>query len=70
MSAGLDTFETEPLPSDSPLARERRIVMSPHSAALTTESLQAMGEMTVQNALDGIDGKLARKNLANPEALD
>lgn len=70
MAAGLDTFETEPLPGDSPLALERRIVMSPHSAALTAESLQAMGEMTVQNALDGIDGKLVRQNLANPEALD
>lgn len=69
-AAGLDTFETEPLPGDSPLALERRIVMSPHSAALTKESLQAMGEMTVQNALDGIDGKLERQNLANPEALD
>jgi D-3-phosphoglycerate dehydrogenase len=31
--AGLDTFEHEPLAADSPLLSERRIVLSPHSAA-------------------------------------
>jgi len=67
--AGLDTFETEPLPLDSPLLAERRIVLSPHSAALTEEALVAMGLATVANALAGIDGTLDRDVVVNPEVL-
>ena len=69
LSAGLDTFETEPLPKSSPLTGEPRIALSPHSAALTTESLRAMAELTVRNALDGIDGTLRRELVVNPEVL-
>lgn len=68
-AAGLDTFETEPLPKNSPLVGESRIVLSPHSAALTTESLSAMAELTVRNALDGLDGKLKKQLVVNPEVL-
>ena len=68
--AGIDTFETEPPAEDSPLLGDRRIVLSPHSAALTLESLDAMGRQSVQNALDGIDGTLRREVVVNPEVLD
>ena len=68
-AAGLDTFETEPLPKNSPLTGEPRIVLSPHSAALTKESLRAMAELTVRNALDGLDGKLKKELVVNPEVL-
>ena len=67
--AGLDTFEREPLPPDSPLTDEQRIVLSPHSAALTEESLSAMGRLTIKHALDGLDGKLDPSTLVNPEIL-
>lgn len=67
--AGLDTFATEPLPADSPLLAERRIVLSPHSAALTEDSLRAMGMATVRNALAGIDGTLDPKLVVNPTVL-
>jgi len=67
--AGLDTFETEPLPPGSPLLSERRIALSPHSAALTEEALVAMGLATVANALAGIDGTLDRGVVVNPEVL-
>lgn len=67
--AGLDTFETEPLPSSSPLLGEKRIVLSPHSAALTEESLLAMGIMTVRNALAGLDGKLNPELVVNRSVL-
>lgn len=69
-AAGLDTFEQEPLPVNSPLVSERRIVLSPHSAALTEESLAEMARVTVQNVLDGIDGSLDPNLVVNPEVLD
>ncbi len=68
--AGLDTFAQEPLPQDSPLTEERRVVISPHSASLTKETLQAMGDITVHNALDGIFGRLNPSLVVNPEVLD
>lgn len=68
-AAGLDTFEIEPLPADSALARHERVVLSPHSAALTEESLIAMGVMTARNALAALDGILDRALVVNPSVL-
>lgn len=67
--AGLDVFEGEPLPSSSPLADQPRIVLSPHSAALTEESLRAMGVATVRNVLDALDGVLDPSLVVNPSVL-
>ena len=67
--AGLDTFAEEPLPDDSPLLAEPRIVLSPHSASFTDNSLRAMGLLTVRNAIDGIDGTLDPRMVINPEVL-
>ena len=67
--AGLDTFMEEPLPDDSPLLAEPRIVLSPHSASFTDNSLRAMGLLTVRNAIDGIDGTLDPGMVINPEVL-
>ena len=68
-SAGLDTFEVEPLPPSHPLATDQRVVLSPHSAALTEESLVAMGIMTARNALAGIDGVLDPTLVVNRSVL-
>jgi len=67
--AGLDTFAVEPLPADSPLTAEPRIVLSPHSAALTEEALVAMGVATVRNALAGLDGSIDPSMVVNPSVL-
>jgi D-3-phosphoglycerate dehydrogenase len=67
--AGLDTFAVEPVPGDSPLLAEPRIVLSPHSAALTEQALIAMGVTTVRNALAGLDGSLDPELVVNPSAL-
>jgi D-3-phosphoglycerate dehydrogenase len=67
--AGLDTFEREPLLAQHPLLSERRIVLSPHSAALTEESLLAMGVATARNALAGLDGTLDPALVVNPVTL-
>jgi D-3-phosphoglycerate dehydrogenase len=56
--AGLDTFAVEPLPPDSPLLGERRIVISPHAAALTEEAMIGMGRATIENVFAALDGTL------------
>ncbi len=68
--AGLDTFEQEPLPGHSPLIGEKRIVLSPHSASLTEETLIAMGLKTIENALAGIDGTLDPDLVVNRQVLE
>ena len=67
--AGLDTFAIEPLPVESPLMAETRIVLSPHSAALTEQALIAMGITTVRNALAGLDGTIDPTLVVNPSVL-
>ena len=68
--AGLDTFAVEPLPADSPLLAERRIVLSPHSAALTEQAMVAMGVTTVANALAALDGRLDVELVVNPSVFE
>ena len=67
--AGLDTFHLEPPPPDSPLFSELRIVLSPHTAAMTETSLAAMSMVTAQNALAGLDGTLDPELVVNPAVL-
>lgn len=68
-SAGLDTFEVEPLPVTHPLIADPRVILSPHSAALTEESLLGMGMMTARNALAGLDGTLDPALVVNRSVL-
>lgn len=67
--SGLDTFEMEPLPSNSPLLSEPRIVLSPHAAAMTETSLVAMSVMTAKNVLAGLDGTLDPELVVNRSVL-
>jgi D-3-phosphoglycerate dehydrogenase len=67
--AGLDTFAHEPLPSHHPLTAAASVVLSPHSAALTEETLIAMGVVTARNALAGLDGTLDPSLVVNPSVL-
>ncbi len=67
--ASLDTFVREPLPSNAPIAGDERIVLSPHSAALTGDSLKAMGIVTARNALAGLDSTLDPDLVVNKSVL-
>jgi D-3-phosphoglycerate dehydrogenase / 2-oxoglutarate reductase len=69
-AVGLDTFATEPVATDNPLVQEKDAVLSPHAAALTEESLIAMGVATARNALAGIDGTLDPALVVNPVVLN
>jgi D-3-phosphoglycerate dehydrogenase len=42
--AGLDVFESEPLPVDSELRKLEHVVLTPHAAAFTQDSIQALRE--------------------------
>lgn len=50
--AALDVFETEPLPADSPLWNDRRVMISPHIAGLTTVEGAVAGFVEVLGDLE------------------
>jgi D-3-phosphoglycerate dehydrogenase len=54
--AGLDVYDPEPLPHDSPLLGMDNVVLSPHMAAHTDEALYRMA-MVVTDVLAVIEGK-------------
>jgi D-3-phosphoglycerate dehydrogenase len=54
--AGLDVFETEPLPADSPLHDFDNVVATPHVAATTTETRVRIVRTLVDNVFGMLDG--------------
>jgi phosphoglycerate dehydrogenase-like enzyme len=67
--AGLDVFEVEPLPPGHPLTRLENVVLTPHSAGVTPETLEAglrMALENVENFLAGAPANVVRA--ADPEA--
>ena len=60
--AGLDVFVNEPIENDSPLLKNKKILLSPHSATFTQECTIRMGIQTVQNLIDFFENKL-QKNM-------
>ena len=56
--AGLDVFEKEPPDDNSPLLKNKRIVLSPHAATFTNECRSNMSIETVQNVIDFFENKL------------
>lgn len=67
--AGIDPFVVEPAPADTPLFELDNIIVSPHSAGVTQESLYRMGYWAAKNVVDCFDGKLNPDNVINQEVL-
>ncbi len=51
-AAGLDVFSAEPLPPEHPLTKLPNVVLTPHSAGITPEALEAGLQMAVDNVLN------------------
>ena len=56
--AGLDVFETEPPTENNPLLKNKKVFLSPHTAAFTEECMIRMSKETIQNIFDFFDGSL------------
>ena len=67
--AGIDPFVIEPASPDNPLFELDNIIVSPHSAGVTQESVFRMGQVAAQNVVDCFDGKLDPANVINKEVL-
>ena len=67
--AGIDPFVVEPASAGHPLFELYNILVSPHSAGVTVESMFRMGAVAAQNVLDCFDGKLDPANVINTEVL-
>lgn len=66
---GLDVFEHEPLPLDSPLLTLPNVIVSPHAGFFSTRSTQTILRETMRGALDVLSGKLPAV-VANPAVLE
>ncbi|MDR2287466.1 MAG: C-terminal binding protein [Prevotellaceae bacterium] len=66
--AGLDVFETEPLPKNHPLTALDNVVLTPHAGYYSEESLYELKTRPVENAADVLAGKKPR-NILNPSVL-
>ena len=56
--AGLDVFEKEPIEMTNPLIKNKKVLLSPHSATFTEECTKRMGIQTVQNLIDFFENNL------------
>lgn len=65
--AALDVYETQPLPLDSPLRNMANVMLTPHVAGLTGDSMRAMSRIAVDEALRVLAGK-EPENLVNRDA--
>jgi len=67
--AALDVFVEQPLPPESPYFGFPNVIITPHMAGITEESMMRMGVGAAEEAVRILQGELPR-NLRNPEAVE
>ena len=58
LGAGLDVFINEPINLDNPLLKNKSLILTPHTAALTNECKIRMGRETAQNIINFFEKKI------------
>jgi phosphoglycerate dehydrogenase-like enzyme len=64
----LDVYDPEPPGEDNPLFGLTNVVLSPHSAGLTAESVMRMSSQAAQCLIDVLEGKCP-EGVINPEVF-
>ena len=67
--AALDVFTVQPLPADSPLRTLPNVLLSPHLAGITRESMRRMSQSAASQVLEMLEGRLPR-HFVNPDARE
>lgn len=67
--AALDVFSTQPLPPDHPYLGFDNVIVTPHMAGITEESMMRMGVGAVEETIRVLKGELP-VNLRNPEVTE
>jgi len=67
--AGLDVFTEEPLNYNNLLLKNKKVVLTPHSAALTSECWLRMGQETIRNIIDFFDNNLKNTVVVNKDSI-
>lgn len=67
-AAGLDVFEQEPLPANSPLCSLDNVVLAPHIGSASFVTRARMAEMAAENCVAVLSGRRP-PNPVNPEVL-
>lgn len=66
--AGLDVFEDEPLPADSPLRMLENVYLTPHVAGSSADARRLSGATAARNLLSALNGDRP-EGIVNPEVL-
>ena len=66
--AALDVFDTVPLPDDHPYWELENVLITPHVAGITDDSLQRMGQVAVQAVAHLLRGEVP-PHCVNPQAV-
>jgi len=67
--AGIDVFSPEPPLTDNPLFTLKNVIVAPHMAGNSRESLDRKSLTVVRNLLSVLDGAPRTEYVVNPEAL-
>jgi D-3-phosphoglycerate dehydrogenase len=67
--AALDVQVSEPPKPDDPLLACDRLILTPHAAAATPETMMRSSMTVAQNVLDYFDGRSLEGRIVNPEVL-
>ncbi|MDH7570842.1 MAG: glyoxylate reductase [Armatimonadota bacterium] len=68
-AAGLDVFDTEPIPPDDPLLTLENVTVVPHIASASFATRTRMATLAAENLIAGLTGKLPPAPV-NPEVLE